>query len=260
MDRQKREDDPYAHVADRFVAHYDTLRGAVRHALVTEQLDRRLPDPPCEVLDLGGGAGHQAIRLARAGYAVTLLDPSERMLERAASDLSTEPSDVRHRVRTIHADAQHAADALASECFGVVCCHGVLPYVDAPAVVLDPMVELAAPGALLSIVFKNADALPVRAALEQRWEEALATFDADRDVGGLGVTTRADRLADVVRDLEERGATIERWYGIRIFTDHLHDAPIEDLARVLPVEATAGGRDPYRALGRLIHVLARSRT
>lgn len=260
MDRAERRDDPYAHVADRFVAHYDTLRGAVRHALVTEQLDRHLPDPPCVVLDLGGGAGHQAIRLARVGYAVTLLDPSERMLEEARASIGTEPRDVRNRVRLIRARAQDAVAALAGERFDVVCCHAVLPYVESPPEVLDPMVALAAPGALLSILFKNADALPVRPALEQRWEEALAAFDADRDVGGLGVTTRADRLADVVGALEERGATIERWYGIRIFSDHLHDASIEDLARVLPVEATAGGRDPYRALGRLLHVIARSPT
>ena len=260
MDRAEHGDDPYAHVAHRFVAHYATLRGAVRHTLVTEQLDRHLPDPPCAVLDLGGGAGHQAVRLARAGYAVSLLDPSERMLEEARARLGTEPRDVRKRVRLIHACAQDAVDALAGERFGAVCCHAVLPYVESPPEVLDPMVALAAPGALLSVLFKNADALPFRAALEQRWEDALDAFDADRDVGGLGVTTRADRLADVVGALEERGAEIERWYGIRIFSDHLHDASIEDLPRMLPVESTAGGRDPYRALGRLIHVIARSHT
>lgn len=186
--------DPYAHLADRFLGHYGTLRGAVRHALVADQLDRHLPPPSLEVLDVGGGAGHQAMRLARVGYDVTLLDA---------------------------------------------------------------LVAVASPGALLSLLFKNADALPLRAALEERWKVTLAAFDADHDRGGLGVETRADRPADIIALLGERGATVEGWYGIRIFSDHLHDWPVEDLIRFLPLEEAASGRDPYRVLGRLVHVVAR---
>ncbi|HYZ02366.1 MAG TPA: methyltransferase domain-containing protein, partial [Candidatus Binatia bacterium] len=71
--------DPYAHLAERFVAHYDTLRGAVRAELVAVQVDGHLPGIG-RVVDVGGGAGRQTIRLARLGHEVTLLDPSEEML------------------------------------------------------------------------------------------------------------------------------------------------------------------------------------
>lgn len=124
--------DPYGHLAERFVEHYGTLRGAVRFALLAEQLDGQLPAGPCRIVDVGGGAGHQAIRLARLGHVVTVVDPSSEMLGRAS----------------------------------------------------------AAPGGLLSLVFKNADALAMRPALEGRWADALAAFDAAEDVGGLGVPTR----------------------------------------------------------------------
>lgn len=68
--------DPYADLAGRFVAHYETLRGAVRAELVAGQLDGHLPGSG-RVADVGGGAGRQALRLARLGYEVTLLDPSD---------------------------------------------------------------------------------------------------------------------------------------------------------------------------------------
>lgn len=47
------------------------------------------------------------------------------------------------------------------------------------------------------------------------------------------------------------------WFGIRVFTDHLVDVPVpEDVEAVIAAEAEAGRRDPYRQLGRLLHVLA----
>lgn len=117
-------------------------------------------------------------------------------------------------------------------------------------------VRAGLPGALLSLVFKNADALAMRPALEGRWTGALAAFDATDDVGGLGVPTRAHALSDVTALLEDAGFDVVTWFGIRVFSDHLLDVPVDDLAAVLPAEAEASRRDPYRGLGRLIHVVA----
>jgi len=56
--------DPYAPLAQRFLDHYGLLRGLVRYELAARQLDLHLPAPPGRIIDVGGGAGHQAIRLA----------------------------------------------------------------------------------------------------------------------------------------------------------------------------------------------------
>ena len=71
-------------LADPYAAHAGSLRGAVRQALVTRALLAHLPAPPQHVLDIGGGNGHQAIALASRGHQVTILDPDEAMLKRAA--------------------------------------------------------------------------------------------------------------------------------------------------------------------------------
>jgi ubiquinone/menaquinone biosynthesis C-methylase UbiE len=49
------------------------------------------------VLDVGGGAAHQSLPLARLGYDVTVRDPSPAMLARAEKRLTAEPDDVRRR-------------------------------------------------------------------------------------------------------------------------------------------------------------------
>src|SRR5919204_2306917 len=75
------------------------LRDVVRQELVSRQLAGELPPPPGRVLDVGCGQGTQALRLARAGYQVTGLDPSDDLLARFDSDLAAEPAEVRARVR-----------------------------------------------------------------------------------------------------------------------------------------------------------------
>jgi S-adenosylmethionine-dependent methyltransferase len=248
--------DPYAHLAASFVDHYATLRGALRYALVAGQLDEQLSTAgTLEIVDVGGGAGHQAVRLARQGHAVTLVDPSQEMLHRARIALDSEDGDVRSRVRLVEAPAAGTSDAVDGQRFQAVLCHAVLPYVEDPQALIRSLAELAEPGALLSLVYKNSDALAMRPALEGRWSDAARAFDAVSDVGGLGVETRSHRRSDVAAWTAGAGFALREWYGIRVMSDHLREAPAELLEAVLPVEAHASRRDPYRALGRLIHAV-----
>lgn len=246
--------DVYEELAASFVAHYDTLRGALRYVLISEQVDEHLPGKaPLDVIDVGGGAGHQAIRLARLGHRVTLVDPSPEMLRRARAAIDAEPRDVQNRLRIIEATAAEAPRSLRGEVFDVVLCHAVLPYVDNPTGVVSALSELAVVSGVLSIVFKNAEALAMRPALEGRWADAGRAFDATADVGGLGANTRAHARRDVDRWFEAAGCTPRSWFGIRVMTDHLGDAPADSISEVFPVEARAARTDPYRAVGRLIH-------
>jgi len=74
-------DDTWAGLADKFADEaYASVKGYVRTYVMHQQLLEHLPAPPASVLDVGGGAGHQSFPLARAGYDVTLLDPSPAML------------------------------------------------------------------------------------------------------------------------------------------------------------------------------------
>ncbi len=251
-------DDPYAQLADLFLSHDATIRGAVRREVIARQLDAHLPPPPVRVLDVGGGAGQATIPLARKGYEVTILDPSRKMLGRAQDALALEDERVRQRVRLVLGRGEDAALILRNELFDAALCHGVLGYVEDPGTVIHPLATLIRPGGLISIVAKNASALAMRPALEGRYQDALVAFTADRDTGGLGVPTRAHTVEGLSRVLQKAGVKVMDWYGVRIFTDHLgYRTPGPDLSDILDLEWEAGRRDPYRTVARLIHLLGR---
>src|SRR3954452_14298093 len=126
-------EDPWAALADPFVdGAYASVKGQVRTFVLHSQLLRHLPAPPAAVLDLGGGAPHQSLPLARLGYDVTVLDPSPAMLAKAAQRLAAEPDDVRGRVRLVEAPGEQAEAATGGQTFTVVLCHGVLMYLQRP--------------------------------------------------------------------------------------------------------------------------------
>jgi S-adenosylmethionine-dependent methyltransferase len=252
--------DPYARLADRFVRHYDTLRGVVRRQLVARQMSEHLPAPPARVADVGGGAGHVAVALAAAGYDVTVLDPSPDMLSRARRAAADLPDESARRVHLVEGWGEDAPELLGSEAFAVAVCHGVVMYVEDPEPLLQGVCRLLEPGGVLSVVAKNAAALALRPALLGLWRDARAAFDADRDVGGLGVVTRGDTVGGLSRILQDVGVDVVAWYGVRVLTDHLlGHAPPDELEDVLAAEWEAGRRDPYRSVGRLFHLIGRRR-
>ena len=162
-------------------------------------------------------------------------------------------------MRLIEARGEDAPAALDGERFGAVLCHGVLMYLDDPAPMVDALCELAAAGGIVSIVAKNVDCLAVRPALAGDWETALAVFDGDRQVNGLGVDTRGDDVSELSALLVARGVDPVAWYGVRLFTDGwTPDRPAtDDESAVLAVELEASRRDPYRQLSRLFHLVGR---
>lgn len=80
--------DPAAYYDEYGEREWDRLERDFYHRLEWEEttyyLERVLPESG-RILDVGGGAGRYSIWLARRGYTATLVDPSERQVELAAS-------------------------------------------------------------------------------------------------------------------------------------------------------------------------------
>jgi S-adenosylmethionine-dependent methyltransferase len=122
-------EDVWAGLVDPFVeGAYATVKGRVRTYVVHQHLIRHLPPPPAAVLDVGGGAGHQSLPLARVGYEVVLLDSSGAMLSAAEQRLAAEPKDVRDRVGLVRGRGEEASSITGGRPFDAVLCHGVLMY------------------------------------------------------------------------------------------------------------------------------------
>jgi S-adenosylmethionine-dependent methyltransferase len=249
--------DEWAALADAFAdGAYASVKGQVRTYVLHQQLLRHLPAPPATVLDVGGGAAHQSLPLARLGYDVTVVDPSAAMLAKAEQRLTAEPDEVRRRVRLVEGDGENADRAVDGEAFSAVLCHGVLMYLADPDPMVDALCRCVAAGGLVSVMALNRETLAVRPALERRWDDALAAFDAGGEIGVLGAPTRADTVGEVSRLMRQREVEPVAWYGVWLFADWL-DLPLDDtdVAAVAAVELQASLRDPYRALSRVFHLV-----
>jgi S-adenosylmethionine-dependent methyltransferase len=256
-------DDRWAGLADRFVdGAYATVKGRVRTRVLHHHLIDHLPPPPAAVLDVGGGAGHQSFPLARAGYEVTLLDPSAAMLGKAEQRRAAEAPQVRARVRLVQARGEDAVQATGGQRFAGVLCHGVLMYVEQPGPLVASLSACAEAGGVVSVMALNAATLAVRPALERRWDDALAAFDAPGERGVLGVDTRADTVEELSELFRTHEVDPVGWYGVWLFTDwmDLTDAGPEELSNVEAVELRASRQDPYRRFSRVFHLVGRRRS
>jgi S-adenosylmethionine-dependent methyltransferase len=236
----------------------------VRTYVMHRQLLEHLPAPPALVLDVGGGAGHQSFPLAQAGYEVTLLDPSAAMLAKAEQRLRRMPGEARRRVTLLQAGGENAEEAVNGQHFAAVLCHGVLGYLEQPEPVIDQLCRCAAAGGIVSIMAGNAKAMAVRPALERRWDDALASFDARSEIGVLGIPNRADTVEELSELVRSRGVEPLGWYGVWLFVDwldfsgaRLDGNDSNQVAAVAAVELEASRRDPYRQLSRVFHLVGR---
>ena len=164
-------------------------------------------------------------------------------------------------MRLVHGEAERLADLVPAQGFDAVLCHGVLMYFADPAPLLTAVAAAVAPGGFASLLVRNGDALAMRPGLLGHWPTAQRAFDDMAYGNRIGVTARADRLADLTRLLAERELSVDAWYGVRVFTDNvaseLPPSAAEELTVLLDCEERAGSTDPYRGVAALVHVIAR---
>ncbi|MEU2419762.1 methyltransferase domain-containing protein [Streptomyces sp. NPDC007851] len=222
-----------------------------------EQIAGRFPvGQRLRVLDVGMGQGTQALRLARAGHQVTGVEQEPAMIAAAREALAAEPEGIRERVRLVQGDGRDTGVHFLPGSFDVVLCHGVLMYVEEPDALLAGLARMLAPGGLLSLLVRNADALAMRPGLSGDWAGALAAFDSVSYRNRLGLDVRADRLATLTAALAGIGAPLHSWYGVRVFTDTAADGAAlpGDVETLLAAEERAGRTDPYRSVAALLHL------
>ena len=138
---------------------------------------------------------------------MTLLDSSPAMLDKAQQRLQRLPGEAQRRVTLVQADGENADEAVDGRRFAAVLCHGVLGYLERPEPLVKQLCRCAAAGGVVSIMTGNAKAMAVRPALERRWDDALASFDARAEIGVLGVPGRADTVEELSELAPGRGAS-----------------------------------------------------
>lgn len=198
------------------------------------------------VLDLGGGTGGDAMRLAQAGHDVTVVDPSPDALasleRRVADAVRAEP--MPGQVRGVLGDTTDLLSHVEAASFDLAICHGVLEHVDDPDEALAVLTTALRTGGHVSVVVAGRLAAVVARALAGDFAAATRLYSTDLagwDMRALGprrfVTAELDHLLVAHHFVPVASR------ALRVFADLVPSAL---------VDIEPGARDALYALERLV--------
>jgi 2-polyprenyl-3-methyl-5-hydroxy-6-metoxy-1,4-benzoquinol methylase len=240
-----------------------TVPGRLRGDLAWNHLRRFLPsEPDAAALDVGGGTGEMAVRLARCGFKVSVLDASQAMLaetERASTEAS-----VRRCITLVHGDAGRLAHLFAPASFMVIVCHNVIEFLDGPAEVLQAISSLLVrrDNAVASVMVRNRAGEILSAALKDgdlvAAESILTAPNVRAKLANQLVAVFTPRE---LRDMLTRaGLNMLAEYGIRVFSDYLPEQFVDECsnyAAMLAIEQKLGAQPEFAAIARYTQMIAR---
>lgn len=249
--------------ANQYAAYLETPEGRLRSDLAFANLQDLLPlqaRASLCALDLGCGTGATAVRLARLGVHVTLLDSSPAMLELAAR--AAREAGVTDKVALQHGDATRLADLFPARSFDVILCHNILEYCDDPGAVLRAAARaLRDSSAILSVLVRNQAGEVFKAAIQAGDLTAAnnsltAEWGQESLFGGRVRLFTPDGLRAMLAEAS-LAAIAER--GVRVLADYLPPrvSRSADYERIFELERKLGTRPEYAAVARYSHCLAR---
>ncbi len=241
-----------------------TPLGRLREALTLHYLGRHLDLLPARsnVLDVGGGTGGYALALAELGHQVWLVDFSAPMLDAARRRAGDRDPELLRRMDFCQASVEDLSSHFAAGQFDLVLCHTLLEYVTDPWAALGDLSLALHSGGLLSILFANTYAGPLRWALA-RGEIERARRSLEHEVSSadlFGLPRRTFTAKQLGETLAQLGVDLLATYGVRVLADYLSADELAnelDWARVFELEASAGKRFPYRDIARYGYLLGR---
>jgi S-adenosylmethionine-dependent methyltransferase len=244
-------------------------RSAARTAVVWAALrDVLAGERTAAVLDIGGGTGGFAVRVAELGHRVTVVDPSPDAL--AAFARRAEESGVADRVTGLQGDLASLLDVVAPGSADVVLCHGVLEIVEDPATALGSIAQVLSPGGKLSLLVGQRHAAVLARAMAGHFGQARSLLDdpAGDPAGGPvdGSVARgphrftADEVASV---LDSAGFDLVALHAVRVFVD-LVPSSLVDLEpgaadALVELEQAVANRPEYLPLATQLHAVATRR-
>jgi len=249
--------------ASKYAVYLETPEGRLRSDLAFANLQDFLLLPAkaslC-ALDLGGGTGAAAVRLAQLGIHVTLLDSSPAMLDIAKR--AAQEAGVADKVVLQHGDAAQLANLFHDRSFDVILCHNILEYCNDPGAVLCGAARALRDSlALLSVLVRNQAGEVFKAAIQAgdltaAQNGVTAEWGQEALYGGRVRLFTPDSLRALLR-AASLAAIAER--GVRVLADYLPPrvSRTADYERIFELERKLGSRPEYAAVSRYTHCLAR---
>jgi SAM-dependent methyltransferase len=204
------------------------------------------------VIDIGGGTGGFAVRVAELGHRVTVIDPSPDAL--AALGRRADERGVADRVVGQQGDLASLPELVGAGSADLVLCHDVLGLVDDPAEALRTIHGVLRGGGSLSLLVGQRHSAVLAKAMAGHFGDALRLLDGDP------AGERRFTAEEVARLLDDTGFTVAETHGVRVFADlvpsTLLDLEPGAIAGLLELERAVANRPEYLSLAASIHTIS----
>ena len=260
----KPDSDRFQSGADKYAAYLEAPEGRLHCGLAFANLQDFLVLPQSRRslrgLDLGCGTGATAVRLARLGIHMTLLDSSSAMLDIAKR--AAREAGVDGRIALNHGDAAQVANLFPAGSFDVVLCHNILEYVDDPVAVLRAAARaMRDSSAILSVIVRNQAGEVLKAAIQAgdlaaAEQNLTAQWGHESLYGGKVRLFTAESLQAM---LMEASLAVTAKRGLRVVSDYLPPrvSVSAEYDRIFELELKLGRRPEFAAVARYTQCLAR---
>jgi S-adenosylmethionine-dependent methyltransferase len=247
--------------AAKYATYLETPEGRLRLDLAFANLQEFLPQDTrsLHALDLGGGTGAIAVRLAKLGHHVTLLDSSTEMLNIA--ERTAREAGVTELITLKHGEVAQFASLFHAESFDLILCHNILEYVDDPCAVLRGAARiLRDSSSMISVLVRNQAGEILKAAIKDgdlaATERNLTAELAHESLYGGSVRLFAAERLQAMLFESLLAVTAER--GVRVLSDYLPSnvSRSNEYEQIVDLERKLGKRPEFVAVARYTHVLA----
>lgn len=266
-DRVDRSFDAIANHFEKKV--YGGLKGEIRLAVLrrdifeySAQMSEAL-GRPLRILDVGAGLAQIAIELATQGHSVVINDISENMLEKAKANVEKidQELDITWYVCPYQVLEEKLAQA-ETEKFDLIMSHALLEWLAEPAAVMDFFDQHLTDDGALSLCFYNPASFDYRNLIMGNFNLLDSLLDNN--------DYKADNIKSLTPNHPVAKEEVESWLkahnyqtvrssGLRVFHDY---APLKrgghnDPDAVIRMELRYSQLEPYKWLGRYLHILAK---
>lgn len=197
-----------------------------------------------DVLDLGGGTGSDAVRIAALGHRVVVVDPSPDALAASARRAAEAGVEVEGRL----GDSNDLAEHVPAASMDLVVCHGVLEHVPDPGAAVDAARQVLRPGGWISVLVPGRVAAVATRAAAGDFAGARtlveATPDASWDLGAWGPRRWLPDELEAL--LSSHGLAVAGTRGVRVLSDEVPG---------VVVDGSAGAREELFALEQAISTI-----
>lgn len=236
---------------------YGGLKGEIRLAVLRHDIFnwviayQNTVNRPLRILDVGAGLAQISIELAKLGHDVTVNDISANLLKQARQNAG----DISDKI-TWHCCPYQDLDQQLFGKYDLILCHAVFEWLAEPYQMLPFFDKWLIKNGALSLCFYNPASFVYRNLIMGNFN-LLNNPDFKADNKSLTPNNPVSK-DDVLQWLGDYDFDILHISGLRVFHDYspLKRGGHTNEQAVIDMEVKYSGQEPYKWLGRYLHVLA----